>query len=81
MFGIHGMRIVEDVNLTEAGAPITVRRTWRERLGTRPWRPLQATKTIVPQVPYRGALKLDAHTLVMHPAMVQELRRLTEGGS
>lgn len=74
MNNFTGLRIIESEHLTEAGEPYEVRRTWRERLLTRPFRPFVATRTVVPQVPYRGAFQLNAHTLVMHPAIVRQLR-------
>lgn len=70
----NGMRVIESPFLEQDGAPYEVRRTWRERLFTRPWRPLVTTRTVVPKVPYKGAVQLNAHTLVMHPAMLRELR-------
>ncbi len=63
----NGMRVITSLWMTEAGEPYQVRRTWRERLFTRPWRPLVATRTIVPQVPMRDVIQLNASTLVMHP--------------
>jgi hypothetical protein len=71
----RGMRVIESPYLEQDGEPVTVRRTWRERLFSRPWRPLVATRTVVPRVPYRGAMRLDARTLVMHPQMLRELRK------
>lgn len=72
----HGMRVIESIYLTQSGEPQVIRRTWWARLFTRPWRPFQATYTFVPQVPYRGVVKLNEHTLVVHPAMTEELRKL-----
>jgi hypothetical protein len=69
-----GKRVIESVALVQDGQPYTVRRTWRERLFSRPWRPCVSTRIVVPKVPYRGALWLDAHTVLMHPAFVRELR-------
>lgn len=62
-----GYRVIESPGLVQDGEPYTVRRSWRERLLTRPWRPLVSVRTIVPQVPYRGFVQVDAHTIVMHP--------------
>jgi hypothetical protein len=71
---INGMRIIESAYLEEDGEPYQVRRTWRERLFTRPWRPLVATRTVVPKVPFRGVIQLNATTLVMHPVTLRQLR-------
>ncbi len=69
-----GLRVIESPYLEEDGEPYTIRRTWRDRLLTRPWRPWVTTRTVVPRVPYRGAMRIDANTIVMHPAVVRELR-------
>ena len=76
----NGMRVIESVHLTQNGEPYEVRRTWRERLLTRPWRPLQATRTVMPHVPYQGAVRLDRNTLVMHPAVWKQLRETLREG-
>ena len=76
MNAFHGMRVIESVYLVEPGEPRTERRTWRERLFSRPWRPWVATKVVVPQVPHRGAVQLNATTLVMHPETLRQLRKL-----
>lgn len=75
-----GLRVVESAYLEEDGDPITVHRTWLERLFSRPWRPFVKTRTVVPRIPLRGAIRLNATTIVMHPAIVNELRELTERG-
>lgn len=70
-----GLRVITSLFLEEDGEPVTVRRTWRERLLTRPWRPLLATRVVIPKVPYRGAVRLNATTLVMHPATLRALQK------
>lgn len=74
----NGMRVIESPYLTQPGTPYTVRRTWRERLFSRPWRPLVVTRTVVPQVPYDGVVKLNEHTLVMHPEMFRKLKTMMQ---
>lgn len=71
---LNGMRVIESVHLEQDGEPQTIRLTWRERLLTWPWRPWIATVTFVPKVPYRGAIQLNANTLVMHPTTFRQLR-------
>ena len=68
------MKIITSPYLTEAGEPVEIPRTWKERLFTRPWRPLLRTRTFVPQVPMRGAFQLDDNTIVVHPAILAELK-------
>jgi hypothetical protein len=70
----YGLRIIESVHLVQDGEPYEVRRSWRDRLFTRPWRPLVRTRTVVPKVPYRGALGINSHTVAMHPETARRLR-------
>lgn len=79
MFG--GVRIVTSLLMVEDGAPYEVRRTWRERLFSTPWRPMRATRTVVPKVPKRGAMRMPDGSLVMHPARVAELRKACTDGT
>ena len=76
----NGMRVIESPYLEQDGEPYEVRRSWRERLFTLPWRPFFVTRTIVPKVPYRGAVRLNATTVVMHPATLRELREAQKSG-
>jgi hypothetical protein len=69
-----GLRVIESVWLTEAGEPYQIRRSWKERWFSRPWRPLQRTRTVVPQVPMKGGYRLNNDTIVMHPEIIRELR-------
>lgn len=71
---IGGIRIITDINMVEDGQPYEVRRTWRERLFTLPWRPMKATRVVVPRVPTREILRLSDGTMVMHPVMLEELK-------
>lgn len=75
MNNFNGMRVIESVHLTQDGKPYQVRRSWRFRLFSLPWRPWQTTYTVVPRVPYKGAIQIDANTLIMHPETVRYLRR------
>lgn len=79
---MNGLRVIESVLLTEAGKPYEVRRPWRERLFSRPWRPLQATRTVTPQIPMQGGYQLANGTLVMHPETVRRIREtISENGA
>ena len=69
-----GMKVIESICLEQDGEPYTVRRSWRERLFTRPWSPLVAMRLVVPRIPYRGVVQLDEHTIVVHPQTYRELR-------
>lgn len=73
---IGGLRIIEDVHMTEPGDPCQIRRSWRDRLFTRPWRPLAATKTFIPQVPAKHAVINNRDgTVMMHPEMAADFKR------
>lgn len=62
-----GRRVITTVYLTVAGEPMTVRRSWRNRLFSRPWRPWKSTYTYTPQVPSPEVL-LVGDTFYVHPA-------------
>ncbi len=74
-----GMRILESEYLTVDGEPVQVRRSWRERLFSRPWRPLTTTRTVVPQVPNPGLMRIDARTIVLHPETARLFRERFNG--
>ena len=80
---IRGIRIIEDPNLVQDGKPRVVRRSLRERLFSRPWRPLQRTRTVIPKEPRIEALEIRPGVLVMHPATARALREVLrrKGGS
>ena len=44
---LMGLRIIENPLMVEDGEPYEIRRTWRERLFSWPWRPLRATRMVV----------------------------------
>jgi hypothetical protein len=67
------VRLIESPYLTVA-VSFVVRRPWRERLFSRPWRPCQRTRTVIQQEPSRGALQLPNGDIVMHPEMARRLR-------
>lgn len=78
---LSGMHVIESLYLTEAGEPYAVRRSWRERLFSRPWRPMTATRTITPQVPMKGGFHLADGTLVMHPETLRQLWAALDQGT
>lgn len=77
---MNGINIIESRYLTEPGAPVQVKRSWRTRLFSRPWQPWRATDTFTPQIPAKAGYMLDAHTMVMHPdtlrALCQQLPKI-----
>jgi hypothetical protein len=75
MFDVFsGVIIRTDPNLVENGEPYEVRRTWYERLFTRPWRPLTTTRWVVPKVPMKSIIHLSDGTMIMHPTTLEEMK-------
>jgi len=71
----NGMRIITSLDMVEEGTPYEVKRTWKERLFTLPWKPFYATKTAVPLIPKQTATFLPNGTLVMHPEMYDKIQK------
>jgi hypothetical protein len=63
--------------MTEPGDPVQVRRTWKERLCSRPWAPWCATKTIVPQVP-SSKVYIIGGVAHMHPQTFTTLKGIVK---
>ena len=74
-----GVKIIESRLMVEDGEPYDVKRSWRERLFSRPWRPLRPTRMVVPKVPKREVIILPDGSLVMHPEIAKMLRQQTKG--
>lgn len=51
-----------------------VRRTWKERLLSWPWKPWVAEKTIFIQVPDEHVYQIGRYTFVCHPAIAKQIR-------
>lgn len=75
---LYDIRIIENLQMVKDGDPVEVKRTVKERLFTRPWRPFKRTRTVVPKVPRDDAIKLPNGTLVMHPETARKLRKMME---
>lgn len=75
---LSSIKIIESTAMVERGTPYKVRRTWRERLFSAPWRPSRVFNWITPQVPMKSAMVLACGTMVMHPAIAQALRDSTK---
>lgn len=66
-----GKRVITNINLFVAGNPYEVRRTWKERLFSKPWKPLRKTRTVVPMVPSRE-IYCTNDCIIMHPAIIDK---------
>lgn len=69
------MRIIEDPNLTMPGPPLIIIRSWRERLFTWPWRPLQRRRMDETRIPSTGIFKIGPDTFVAHPVTARRIRQ------
>ena len=72
-----GKQIITSVYLTKTSDPLSVKRTWKERLFSRPWKPWQATKMITIQVPSDEVLVM-MDRIIMHPEMFRRLQTKLE---
>jgi hypothetical protein len=73
---LPNIQIIESVHLTVT-VEKTVKRTWRERMFTWPWKPWEDTKTIQVQEPDPKFYVMTQHgsrTIVCHPARAAQLR-------
>lgn len=84
----NGIELRTSVHLTEDGPPVTVHRSWRERLVPRvvcrfpllavEWRPWVASYTFTPKVPRRDALMVGG-VLYVHPTTLHALLEKARG--
>jgi hypothetical protein len=66
---INGMRVITDNNAT------TIRRTWRERLFTRPWEPRRKTKQVFYVIDPAAAGLGHEKMLVMSSGALDAIKR------
>lgn len=72
---LNGNRFQASEILTEPKTE-EVKRGWKERLFTWPWRPMNKTKYVTTQVPSRQVIFSNG-TYFAHPAVIEEIRQLT----
>ena len=70
---LEGFDVFTDLTMTESGEPYQERIPWSKRLFSLPWRPLKKTKTVVPQVPSKTAIRFQ-NRLIMHPEMLEVIK-------
>lgn len=68
-----GYRLIEDINLTVPGPDRVVRRTWRVRLFTLPWRPLAANRT-EPTVLPDPSMYASGDMIIAHPETMRRIK-------
>jgi hypothetical protein len=69
-----GLQLVENPQLTVPDGYDVVRRTWRERLFQRPWRPLRATRPVARFKPDPAFYVLEQKMIVAHPVTMAKMR-------
>lgn len=77
--GFAAAKIIITPYLTQDGEPQTRRRSIWERLFSRPWRPLVATETYIPSIPYKGVIQTGTNQYIMHPETYDKLKKELEG--
>ncbi|HEC64245.1 MAG TPA: hypothetical protein ENI23_03020 [bacterium] len=71
---LQGLKIIEDKSLTIPDGTITVTRSWKERLFTRPWKPWVATKEIFNIIPNPELFYIKDRGIVLaHPVTAKRL--------
>ncbi len=69
----HGYKVIANPIITESKER-EVRRTWKERLFTLPWRPFKALRTETYQVPSRDVMVDKINRIIYaHPVVVKEM--------
>ncbi len=79
LFQYSGYKVIENPFMVKPGEPKELKRSWRERLFTRPWRPWVRTKMVATYVPSDEVLQVSNHTFIMHPVLARQLREATKG--
>lgn len=79
MYKINGMKVYTSTDMVVEGPAKIVKRTWRERLLTRPFRPFQATRRVQTWAPSKEVLWMPNGSVYMHPetlsALIAEKRK------
>ena len=69
----NGYRILTSDNMVEPGEPYQVKRTIKERLFFRPWKPFKKYNTVTPMVPMKKIIAYKDF-LLMHPEIYELLK-------
>ena len=74
---LGGMKVQFSKTLTMDGEPYQKKRTWPERLFSKPWRPMVKTLTVVPQIPSDEIIIAPGHdTIIVHPETWPRIQRM-----
>lgn len=72
---ISGVRVISSLSLVQPGESYQEKRTWKERLFTKPWTPQKKFKTVTPMIPMKDIFRLPDGTLVMHPLVLDAIKK------
>ncbi len=82
MIDLAGMRIIESYHMVIPDGTKSARRSWRERLLTRPWRPWKSHKTVTNYKPDPQLMPMPdmfgTPALVGHPETIRRLKARTK---
>lgn len=70
---VDKITLIPSMSMVEPGEPYEVGREWKERLFTRPWRPLERTKWITPYTPKKELLCIK-DVCYGHPEIIKTLK-------
>ncbi len=83
MLDIQGVRVIENANLVIQNGHKYVRRSWKERLLSWPWKPWDDFKRVPNMEPDPKLISMPgafgAPTLVGHPETMRRLKSRLEG--
>lgn len=66
--------IIADESLVVPGPPEIIKRTWKERLFSMPWKPLKKTKTVATWLPSPKVIMSEAsRTITAHTVVAKEM--------
>jgi len=65
-YRLYGKKVVLNENLV-VPVNVEIKRTWKERFFSRPWRPLKATKIMIKYKPSPDIMVVGNDTWIMHP--------------
>jgi len=72
-FTCNGYRVVENLSMTVNGEPIKVKRTWKERLLSWPWKPFKTHNITIPKIPSTEVIMFE-NSMIMHPEIAKKLK-------
>jgi hypothetical protein len=72
---LDGLAVITSWTITKKSDPIKTKRTWKERLFTKPWMPLVKSKWIVTDIPDLNTYYRMPGKIIMHPAALDGFKK------